>query len=129
MEEVVGLHGAEDALDHRDMEVDGSVERGGFAGKVLPDAEVFGAPGNALVEANEAGGDAACGEGLFARVDVGEEMDFDAAGEVEAALDGGVDEGGLFDVDQGASGVRRSFFERVQIVGLMLYGVKMRPCG
>ena len=66
-----------------------------------PDAEVFGAPCNALVETDKAGGDAVGCESLLAGVDVGEEMNFDAPGEIKTALDGGVDESSLFDVDQG----------------------------
>jgi hypothetical protein len=52
-----------------------------------------------LGEFGEAGGDAADGQGLFAGVDVGDEMDFDAAGEIEASLDGCVDDGDLFEAD------------------------------
>src|SRR5205823_4011798 len=77
---VVRLHGAEDAFDHGGLEVGGRLHGGEFGGEVLPDAEVFCAPGDLLGEFGEAGGDASYGQGLFAGVDVGDEMDFDAAG-------------------------------------------------
>ncbi len=41
-------------------------------------------------------GDASYGEGLFAAVDVGDEMDLYAAGEVETSFNGCVDDGGFF---------------------------------
>jgi hypothetical protein len=98
-EVVVGLHGAEDAFDHGGLEVNGGLHGGELAGQVLPDAEVFCSPGDALGEFEETGGDAAYSQGLFAGVDVGDEMDLDAAGEVEAAFDGGVDDGDFFQPD------------------------------
>jgi hypothetical protein len=58
------------------------------------------------VKADEARGDAPGGDGLLARVDIGEQVDFDTAGEVKAAGDGGLDEGCLFDMDQGVSPCR-----------------------
>jgi hypothetical protein len=126
MEDVVRLHRFEDALDHGDLKAGGSVEGGGFAGEVVPDAEVFGAPCDVLVETDKAGGDAIGCESLLAGVDVGEEMDFDAAREVEAALDGGVDESCFFDVDQGVSTcIVSSIFEPVQIVSSTLVLVKV----
>lgn len=123
MEEVVGLHGAKDAFAHGDLEIYGSGERGGFAGEVLPHAEVLCAPDDLLMEADEAGGDAACREGLLAGVDVGEQMDLNAAREVEAAVDGRVEDGGLFDADQEVP--RRSNFERVQILRRQMARVKI----
>ncbi len=72
---------------------------GVFAGEVLPDAEVFCAPGDPLGEFGEAGGDASNGQGLFAGVDVCDEMDLDAAGEVETSFDGCFDDGDLFQSD------------------------------
>jgi hypothetical protein len=86
-------------MERKMLEVGGRFDGGVFAGEVLPDAEVFRAPGDALGEFGEAGGDAADGEGLFAGVDVGDEMDFDAAGEIEAPFDGCVDDGDLFEAD------------------------------
>ena len=49
-EVVVGLHGAEDAFDHGCLEVSWRLHGGVFAGEVLPDAEVFRSPGDALGE-------------------------------------------------------------------------------
>ncbi len=86
-------------LDHGGLEVGGWLHGGVSAGEVLPDAEVFGAPGDLLVEFDEARGYAANCESLFPGVDVCEEMDFDAAGEVEATVDGSFDDGDLFDMD------------------------------
>jgi len=110
---VVGLHGAEDALRHGGLKVRGRPHGGVFAGEVLPDAEVFGAPGDLLGELNEAGGDASYGESLFAGVNVGQEMDFDAAGEVEASLDGCFDDGDLFELDHR---VRWASYVRVNVM-------------
>jgi hypothetical protein len=98
-EVVVGLHGTEDALDHGCLEVSWRLYGSVFAGEVLPDAEVFCSPSDALVEFGEAGGDAADGHGLFAGVDVCDEMDFDAAGEVETTVDGRVDDRDFFEPD------------------------------
>src|SRR5271155_3433292 len=49
-EVVVGLHGAEDALDHGGLEVGGWLHGGEFAGEVPPHSEVFRSPGDALGE-------------------------------------------------------------------------------
>ena len=98
-EVVIGLHGAEDAFDHGGLEVGGRLHGGVFAGEVLPDAEVFCPPGDLLGEFGEAGGDASYGQGLFAGVNVCDEMDLDAAGEVEASFDGCIDDGDFFEPD------------------------------
>jgi hypothetical protein len=99
---VVGLHGAEDALDHSGLKVGGGLHGGVFAGEILPDAEVFCAPGDLLGELRETRGDAAYGQSLLAGVDVRDQMDFDAAGEVEASFDRRVDDGDLFEVNHRA---------------------------
>ena len=49
-EVVVGLHGAEDALRHGGLKIRGRLHGGVFAGEVLPDAEMFRAPGDLLGE-------------------------------------------------------------------------------
>lgn len=96
---VVGLHGAEDAFDHRGLEICGWLHSCVFAGEVLPDAEVFCAPGDLLIEFGEARGDTADSHGLFAGVNVCDEMDLDAAGEIEASFDRCVDDVDLFQMD------------------------------
>jgi hypothetical protein len=45
---VIGLHGAEDAFHHGGLEVGWRLHGGEFAGEILPDAEVFCAPGDLL---------------------------------------------------------------------------------
>jgi hypothetical protein len=97
---VVGLHGAEDSFVHGYLEVDRRFDGRDFVGEVVPEAEVFGSPGDAVGEALEAGGEATYCEGLFAGVNVFEEMDFYAAGEVEAALNGCFDRRGLVDANR-----------------------------
>ena len=99
-EVVVGLHGAEDSFVHGYLEVDRRFDGRDFVGEVVPEAEVFGSPGDAVGEALEAGGEATYCEGLFAGVNVFEEMDFYAAGEVEAALNGCFDRRGLVDANR-----------------------------
>jgi hypothetical protein len=96
-EEVVVLHGAEGSFDHGVLEVGGAVVGGDLAGEVLGDAEMRGSPADELAEADEAGGDSA--DGLLAGLLGAEEMDLDAAGEVKAALDGGLDEGAEVEFD------------------------------
>src|ERR1035441_8829144 len=59
---------------------------------MVPDAEMFSAPGDALAEFEEAGRAAFGGHGLFAGMDVTGEVHFHAAGEVEAAVDGCADD-------------------------------------
>ena len=98
-EVVVGLHGAEGSFVHGHLEVGRRFDGRDFVGQVVPDAEVFGSPCDPVGEALEAGGEAAYCEGLFAGVNVFEEMDFHAAGEVEAALNGRFDCCGLVDAN------------------------------
>jgi hypothetical protein len=98
-EAVVGLHGAEDSFVQCHLEVGWRFDGRDFVGKVVPEAEVFGSPGDAVREALEAGGEATYCESLFAGVNVPEEMNFYAAGEVEAALNGCFDRRGLVDSD------------------------------
>jgi hypothetical protein len=62
----------------------------------VPDAEMFSAPGDALVEADQAGRDSFGGDGLFAPMNISGEMDLDAAGEIETSFDGGADDGQIF---------------------------------
>lgn len=62
-EVVIGLHGAKDAFGHCGLKICGRLHGGVFAGEVLPDGEVLGAPGDLLVEFGETGGDAADGQG------------------------------------------------------------------
>ena len=99
-EVVVSLHGAEDSFVHGHLEVGWRFDGRDFVGEVVPEAEVFGSPGDAVGEALEAGGEATYCEGLFAGVNVFEEMDFYAAGEVEAALNGCFDRRGLVDANR-----------------------------
>ena len=47
-EEVIRPHGAEDTFGHGGLKVCGRLHGGVFASKVLPDAEVFGAPSDLL---------------------------------------------------------------------------------
>jgi hypothetical protein len=68
------------------------------AGEGLTHEEVEGSPGDALADVEETGGDYACGDGLLAEVHVAGEVDFDATGEIEAALDVGVDGGEFSDL-------------------------------
>ena len=113
---MVGLHGAEDSLDHGGLEVGRWLHDSELAGEILPDAEVFCAPGDPLREFGETGGDTAYGQGLLARVDVCHQMDFHAAGEVEASFDGCVDDRDFFQVDHRA---RASSYVRVNVAGLI----------
>ena len=84
------LHEVEGTAQHGVLEVGGRVEGGDRAGEVLADAEVPGAPGDLLTWADES---ATCSGGrLLAVVRVAEQVDFDGAGEVEAAFDGRVDQ-------------------------------------
>ena len=106
-EVVVGLHGAKDALRHGGLKISERLHGCVLTGEVLPGAEVFRAPGDLLRKLNEPGGDACDGEGLFTGVNVGQEMDFDAAGEVEATLDGCFDDGDLFELDHRVRGSSR----------------------
>jgi hypothetical protein len=98
-EVVVGLHGAEDPFVHGHLEVGWRFDGRDFVAEVVPEAEVFGSPGDPVGEALEAGGEATYCEGLFAGVNVSEEMDFYAAGEIEAALNGSFDRRGLVNAD------------------------------
>lgn len=100
-EEVVMGHGSKGAFDHGVLEVDGRTHGGDFAGEIVPEAEVLCAPGDALAEADEAGGDSLGCDRLFSEVYVSGEVDFYAAGEVEAALNGCIDGGDLFQLDHG----------------------------
>jgi hypothetical protein len=93
---VVGLHGAEDPLNHGGLKVCGWLHCGEFAGEILPDAEVFRPPGDLLVEFGQSGSDATDCHSLFAGVDVRDQMYFDAAGEIKASFDGCFDDGDLF---------------------------------
>ena len=96
---MIGLHGAEDAFDHGGLEVCGELHGGEFACEVLPNAEVFCAPDDLLGEFGETRGDAAYREGLLTGVDVCDEMNFDAAREVEASFDGSFDDGDFLKAD------------------------------
>ena len=51
---MVGLHEAEDALNHRDLKMGWRLQGRGLAGQVMPDAEVFGALSDLLAETDEA---------------------------------------------------------------------------
>jgi len=95
-EEVVVLHEGEGAGEHGVLKGVGRVEAGDLRGEALADAEVAGAPGDAVAESHEAGGATSllC-DGLFAGVDVPEEMNLDGTGEVEDAGERCVDEGGF----------------------------------
>jgi hypothetical protein len=112
-EVVVGLHGAEDSFIHGHLEVAWRINCRDFVGEVVPEAEVFGSPGDLVGEVLEAGGEAAYCEGLFVEVYVSEEMDFYAAGEVEAALNGGFDRRGLIDANHR---VKSSLLARVNVL-------------
>ena len=90
-EAVVVLHGAEGALLHGVLEVSGAIVCGDFAGEVLDDAKVAGSPADLIAETHKTGGDA--GNGLFAGPLGAEEVDFNGAGQVEAAFHGGGDAG------------------------------------
>jgi quercetin dioxygenase-like cupin family protein len=113
---VVGLHGAEDSLDHGGLEVGRWLHGRELAGEILPDTEVFCAPDDLLREFGETGGDTAYGQGLLAGVDVCNQMDFNAAGEVEAAFDGCFDNGDFLQVDHR---LRASSCVRVNVAGLI----------
>jgi hypothetical protein len=102
-EEVVGLHRAKDALDHGDLEVGGRLHGGDLAGEILPNTKVTGAPGDLLRELDETCGDAAYGQRLFGGVDVPDQMNFDASGEVEASFDGSLDDSDFLYSDHGIS--------------------------
>lgn len=52
--QMIGLHGAEDALNHRDLKMGWRLQGRGLAGQVMPDAEVFGAPSDLLAQTDEA---------------------------------------------------------------------------
>lgn len=95
-EEVVVLHGVEGAPEHGVLEVDGRVEAGDAGGEGLPNAEVAGAPGHLVAEGEETGGLVlrliGHDDGGLAEVGVVEQMDFDAASEVEAAFHGCIDD-------------------------------------
>ena len=111
---MVGLHGAEDSACHGGLEVCGWVESGDLTGEVLPDAEMSSSPGDLVPEAGEAGGDTPGGDSLLAGVDVAKQMYLDAAGEIEAAFDGGCDNGDLLNADHGE---RRPSCVRVNVSG------------
>ena len=103
---MIVLHGAEGAVNHRVLKVGGRFHGGDFAGEVLRDAEVSGAPCDTLVEIDEAGGYSGFGYGLLSEMHVSGQMDFYTSGEVEAAFDGRVDLRELFEGDHGFSRLR-----------------------
>ncbi len=67
----------------------------GRAGQVVPEAEVFCAPGNLLTKLEQATGDSANCERLLAPMDVGQQMHFYAARQVEDSVDRRIDHGSL----------------------------------
>lgn len=52
--QMVGLHEAEDALNHCDLKMGWQLQGRGLAGQAMSDAEVFGAPSDLLAETDEA---------------------------------------------------------------------------
>lgn len=90
-EVVVVLHGAEGAVEHGVLKEDWWIEAGDASGEGLLKGEVAGAPGDLLAHADEACGLAGEGYCGLTAVNVIEQANLDAAGEVEAAVDGCID--------------------------------------
>ena len=96
---MVVLHGAEGPFCHGVLKINGRLEGGDFAGEVVPEEEVLRAPGDPLAGADETRSDSFEGKGLFSEVYVSREMRFDTASEIEAAFDGRLNGGELFQFD------------------------------
>src|SRR5690242_9471618 len=76
----------------------------------MPDGKMFGAPGHALSHVYEPCGHSAGRHGGFAPVNVPSQVHLDAAGEIEAATDGCMDDRNFFQSDH-----ETPCFERVQL--------------
>jgi hypothetical protein len=79
MQTMIGLHGAKDAANHGDLKPYRCFECCRVAGQFVPEAKVFGAPGDPLAEANQSGGNTAPGNGLLLAMDIRKQVDFDIA--------------------------------------------------
>ena len=73
------------------------IHRRDFASQLLPDAKVLRAPSHALPEFDQAGSNASRGNGGFSPMYISGEVHFDAARQIEAALDGRADDSDLFE--------------------------------
>jgi hypothetical protein len=86
---VIVLHGLESSFDHCVLKVSGRIVSCNLAGEVLTHAKVFGSPPDELSWPDEPGGDPVYGS--LARPLSPQQVHLDAAGKVEASLNGGCD--------------------------------------
>ena len=107
-EEMIVLHETEDALSHGVLEIRRAIHRRYLAGEPLPYAKVFRPPSDALAHCDQSGGHAGSRYGGLSPMHIAGQMHFDASGEIEASLNGGVDNCRIFELN-------RHIFERVQL--------------